>query len=321
SPERKASRHATGSEGTDDQRKDREKVTQVDPDREKTEPAKESKDPSSAKHPGGQDSQGEKGKPANQGDQNQGESQESSGRSDTEGKKPPASSVTATKEGRPKKPSPNSEAKKANRVDAKSKTAAQGSPPPPPPPESPSSRRSFLAEAWAWIAGALRWVFYGAIALAVIVWLLRHRRQLVEEMRRILEELRRFWNRLFGGKPRSAGSATEQPATAAVPRAKVFADYADPFATGAAERLSPDELVRYSFEALEAWARERGCARSPEQTPHEFARQVGQCESGLATGARMLAGLYCRAAYAPGTLPATDLRPLCQFWRQLAGTA
>ncbi len=327
SPERKASRYAMGNEGAFDPRRDRarvaqdDRVTPDDRDREKTGPAEPSKGPTAEKGPGVQDSQGEEGRRANQGKPKQGESQKPSSRFDARGENASASSGPAPKDGHAKATSSNSEAKKANRDDAKSKTAARGSLPPPAPPEPPASQRSFLAEAWPWIAGALRWAFYGVIAVAVLVWLFRHGRQLAEEVRRVLEELRRFWEHLFGGKPRPVGAATEQPAAAPVPRAKAFADYSDPFATGAAERLSPDELVRYSFEALEAWAREQGCARSPDQTPHEFAHQVGEREAGLAHGARMLASLYCRAAYAPGTLPPADLRPLGQFWRQLAGTA
>jgi hypothetical protein len=36
-----------------------------------------------------------------------------------------------------------------------------------------------------------------------------------------------------------------------------------------------------------------------------------------ARDARVLADLYCRVAYAPGTLPRSSLRPLEAFWRNL----
>ena len=45
-----------------------------------------------------------------------------------------------------------------------------------------------------------------------------------------------------------------------------FAAYEDPFATGAARRMTPAELVVYTFEALEAWGREQVIERPPEQT-------------------------------------------------------
>ena len=68
-----------------------------------------------------------------------------------------------------------------------------------------------------------------------------------------------------------------------------------------AKQLSADQLVRYLFAALEAWARENGCPREPKETPHEFARAVAGRERALLPGATCLADLYCEAAYAPGS--------------------
>ena len=84
-----------------------------------------------------------------------------------------------------------------------------------------------------------------------------------------------------------------------------------------ADRCSPDELVRYSFEALEAWGREHGWARGPEQTPHEFAHEIGTRVHALSTDVRRLADLYCRVAYAGHTLPARSVAPLKELWREL----
>ena len=60
-----------------------------------------------------------------------------------------------------------------------------------------------------------------------------------------------------------------------------------------------------------------GAPRHPDQTAHEFAQQVGILAEPLARDARLLADLYCRVAYAPGTLPRSSLRPLEAFWRNL----
>jgi hypothetical protein len=101
------------------------------------------------------------------------------------------------------------------------------------------------------------------------------------------------------------------------PRQRRFADFADPFASGVANQLSAGQLVRYLFAALEAWARENGCPREPEQTPHEFARAVARHERSLLSGATSLADLYCEAAYAPGQLRIDDMQPLKDLWRGL----
>ena len=75
-------------------------------------------------------------------------------------------------------------------------------------------------------------------------------------------------------------------------KAHRFADFADPFATGTASRYSAAQLVQYSFEALEAWAREHGCPRQPDQTAYEFAQHLAAHRQNLEQGARQLAALY-----------------------------
>ena len=96
-----------------------------------------------------------------------------------------------------------------------------------------------------------------------------------------------------------------------------FADYTDPFASGMAERYSPAELVRYTFEAVEAWALEHGQPRQADQTPHEFARCLVSNFSSLGEDAGRLADLYCQAAYAPVTLPAASVARLSHLWQNL----
>ena len=70
--------------------------------------------------------------------------------------------------------------------------------------------------------------------------------------RNFVRSLQEFWARLFGGT-RDAAEPDSAEATAAVAPPRPFADYADPFATGEAERWSREELLRYSFQAFEAW--------------------------------------------------------------------
>ena len=77
--------------------------------------------------------------------------------------------------------------------------------------------------------------------------------------------------RLFG-RGASAVEAAEEKSTQARRRERTFAEFRDPFATGDFRRLPPEELVRYTFEAFEAWARDAGHPRSPDQTPTELVR-------------------------------------------------
>jgi hypothetical protein len=99
-----------------------------------------------------------------------------------------------------------------------------------------------------------------------------------------------------------------------------FSDFADPFAAGKAGGYSPDELVKYSFEAVEAWAREHDCGREPQQTPHEFARNLDVHAPALGDEMRYLAELYARVAYAPGTLSAARIDRLQRVWQLMTST-
>jgi hypothetical protein len=167
------------------------------------------------------------------------------------------------------------------------------------------------------LGGILKWLFYLVLILGVAYFAWRSRAAIAQALRDFLDALRAFWASLFGpkGGPKQAGSEEAASEVKAVPRP--FAEYADPFAAGWAERWPPDELVRYSFAALEAWAREHGCPRGPEQTPHEFADNVGDRSKHLKSHCRKMADLYSRAAYASGTLPATSTASLREFWQQL----
>ncbi|OHB71220.1 MAG: hypothetical protein A2V70_11000 [Planctomycetes bacterium RBG_13_63_9] len=173
-----------------------------------------------------------------------------------------------------------------------------------------------LQKSGGWLLTLAKWAIYGILILAGLYWLWRSRASLLAGLQGFLAGLRQLRQNLLGGRRERAEEAAAASGPQR-PRLPSFADFADPFAAGTAGRCSADELIRYSFEALEAWARERGCARGPEQTPHEFSRNVGVCAASLSREARVLADLYCQAAYAPGTVAAARVDCLERFWRQL----
>jgi hypothetical protein len=140
--------------------------------------------------------------------------------------------------------------------------------------------------------------------------------------RDLLAALRNFWAGLFGGGGGGDdGSGAEDEAGLRVTPAMPFSSFHNPFAGGAA-RWSPQELVRYVFAALEAWARERGQGRQPGETPIEFGERLGRAVPALAADVRRLVALYVRAAYARGGgLPAGSAEVVRQFWERLEAAA
>ena len=159
----------------------------------------------------------------------------------------------------------------------------------------------------------IKWLFWLAllVASAVAGWI--YREQLAAAWQKLLAELRDLWARWFGDKTKAAQPEAlfERPTP---PRP--FAAFSDPFANGDAARMPWPELVRYSFAAVEAWARERECARHDDQTPHEFAQSLAALEPQLAAPVQSLAGWYGQLAYAPRAA-AGSLEPIKQLWREL----
>ena len=168
----------------------------------------------------------------------------------------------------------------------------------------------------------LKWLYHVLFIVVVgyLVW--RYRHAVLPALQNFLKALREFWEQLFGRRklPQTA-AATATAAAATAPPPRPFTDFQDPFATGATGRYSPRQLVAYSFDALEAWSHERGWVRGAEQTPHEFAQQLGSREARLAADVRSLADLYCQAAYSPQPLSPESVAGLRRLWQILRSTA
>jgi hypothetical protein len=152
------------------------------------------------------------------------------------------------------------------------------------------------------------------VVLAVAVWW--YRSAIGAAVRGLLEAIAAFWERLFGGAAKEAQKANAAPA-AAGHRLRTFAEFADPFANGQAEMVSTEELIRYSFEAFEAWSGERGFRRRPQQTAHEFADVVGQRLPAMERDVRHLAELVSWAAFSGAPVPRSGVKPLARLWQRM----
>jgi hypothetical protein len=174
------------------------------------------------------------------------------------------------------------------------------------------------------VSPVVKWVLYVVLGLAAayvlfrVGWAwLKYLANFTYWARRLLAALQAIWQDLLAwwyGRPAAerAGAGMDD-----LPVRRSFADFRDPFLDGSAEWRSPEELIRYSFEALQAWAVERDLGRQPGETPFEFAGRLGTEFAALEADARRLVNLYARAAYARGSLPAGCQEVLRQFWQQL----
>jgi hypothetical protein len=215
-------------------------------------------------------------------------------------------------------------AKKDPASDPVKKAGDNGAPPDqkqdPPDKSSGDSWLNLLSKA----ATVLKWIIFGLLALATVVFVLRgglrYLANFTDWARRLLEALRGFWDRLFGGRQ---GDPVSSVVPGEIPGAKraPFQDFANPFLDGRAEEMTSSEVVRYSFEALEAWAAERECSRGPQETPIEFTDRLADEASSLGKEAQRLGSLYARVLYARGGLPPDWRGAIEEFWQQLDAVA
>lgn len=153
-----------------------------------------------------------------------------------------------------------------------------------------------------------------ALVVGTAVWW--YRAALWGALAGLIERLRDLWARLFaGGVARSAAEASGKAEVAT--RRKTFAEFSDPFASGAAEGASTDELIRYSFEAFEAWSGDLGLRRRPQQTAHEFVEVVGDRRPAIAREAQELAELVSWSAFAHEPVPRGRVRHLEKLWKRM----
>jgi hypothetical protein len=176
------------------------------------------------------------------------------------------------------------------------------------------------------VGPVLKWILIIAGVLAIGFFLLRSGLRFLANFttwaQRLLDALRSWWESLFGSaKKESESSREEQEESEPVVRLQPFASYPNPFHDGRAEEMSPNDLIRYSFEALQAWAYERDLERHPKETPLEFAARLVEEVPGLEAEAQRLAGLYARVAYARARFGDASKGPIKQFWERLQAVA
>lgn len=144
-------------------------------------------------------------------------------------------------------------------------------------------------------------VSYLLFGLFVLYMLVKHGRTLWVALLELLAAL----TGIFRRRGSTDGEDGSEDVVEVVPD---FADFSNPFSDGTALRASPTELVRLTFEALEAWARDVGQGRLPDQTPREFADGLSLAHQQEAEPIRRLARDYARIAYGS--------RPPAKEWRE-----
>ena len=150
-------------------------------------------------------------------------------------------------------------------------------------------------------------------------WVFRRRHLLLEIARSLIAAVMQFFRDLF-----SLGVLVKKTATKAEERRlkpHPFAAYESPFLTGRDKSWTVEQLILYSYEALQAWATEQGIQLQPEQTAREFCGRLGQTYPDVGPELNRLALLYGHAAYGFAVPAGCDLEPVKKLWRYLSAVA
>jgi hypothetical protein len=183
-------------------------------------------------------------------------------------------------------------------------------------PSAPAAASTPAGQAGS-VYNILRAALWVMAAVAAGWWLFRCRHLLVEMARSLAAAARDFFRKLLDltpARPRARGS---EPAPHR-PKPRPLGEYKNPFYAGKEHGRPPEEIILYTYDAVRAWARERGIEPHPEQTAREFCLEMAAGAPELAGPYRQLSFLYAHAAYGRGLPAECDLEPLKELWRRLA---
>jgi hypothetical protein len=154
-----------------------------------------------------------------------------------------------------------------------------------------------------------------AVAMLAAWWIICKRDLIFQIMRSFVAALKQFFKDLF----RFGTTSNEKVATTKNQQAgrSIFASYRNPFLLGQHSTWTLEQLVVYSFEALQVWAEEQGFKPRPEQTSREFCVELGGRFPEIIPELSALSFLYSHAAYGMSVPVDCDLEPIKKLWRFL----
>lgn len=243
--------------------------------------------------------------------------------------RPPANQQPNQPQPNPQQPNPNqpnasppqSNQSQPNQPNQAPASQAQPTTPPPPPPKPASSSGFKLPSLQipGSLGNLLKLLLWGAMAVFVVYALIRYRDQLAAAFKQLLDELSKLWARLFGGDTTTRESAAMPTAKVIVPP-RPFASYPNPFTTGLAGRMPPQQLLGHTLAAAEAFGRERGLPREESETPHEYLARLFESSPEAAQRALAFAETYGQVAFGRGAPVQQAQATSKQLWQVMSAS-
>lgn len=171
---------------------------------------------------------------------------------------------------------------------------------------------SSIGQLFQWV---IRFVIIAALIIGFIYFILKGLAPFTNWARSLLEKLRAlfFWQK----KPTKLSAVSEDSPQVEAEQLPGIDEYPNPFVTGMADQKSARELVRYTFWALEALAREAGVGRTLGETPEEFAGRLSETFPNLTKPAAQVALLLARVEFSTRPMPKNTAKILQAVWQQI----
>lgn len=168
----------------------------------------------------------------------------------------------------------------------------------------PPNRSPPLSGVFSVIAGMLKWLIFLGLFVFIAIFIFRN-----------LDAIMAWWDSLFAEEDRETTSQLPsakklKPETPPRPFSSFRNPVGDP---------DPRKVVVVTFQALEAWCREQGVERSPDETPSEFVRRVAVQFPSLGQSAIQVVDAYNRIVYGRAAAAKDDVEAASSVWQVFAG--
>ena len=150
----------------------------------------------------------------------------------------------------------------------------------------------------------LKWLIFLGLFAFIAIFIFRN-----------LDAIMAWWDSLFAEEDRETTAQQPspkklQPETPPRPFSSFRNPVGDP---------DPRKVVVVTFQALEAWCREQGVERSPDETPSEFVRRVAVQFPTLGQSAIQVVDAYNRIVYGRAAAAKNDVEAASSVWQVFAG--
>jgi len=246
---------------------------------------------------GGNEPKGEKGEKAEQGKEQSGQGDKKNGDQSQQGEK-----EKSEQQGDGGEQSKDAEQQDSSSKPEQGESQSSGKPESAKPPESPS-----LADSLPSLGNIFKALIYIVLIGFLVVFAYLQR-----------EEIAKLWAALlawFRGErlPEDSEPARDEFNVAAKPQMP-FSAFRNPLV----EKGDPREAVIVTYQAAEAWWRERGQPRKPDETPYEFVSRLKLRNMSDQEAMAKLTDSYNRIVYGNASVTAPDLAAAAAVWKSFA---